>query len=262
MDIKCSHCGTEYEIDKSEFGKCVKCEICGKRFVAGVVSPRQIGGSGFHVPINNRGSVVREQPMHKKNIGIGALFLVGVIGVAVGAGAILFVGHEKFGFMQETFSTISDMVRFKNTQEFEGIVIEKLGGEKFRKEYMYGKELYFASLPQSGGFAPNVNVFMDKCTRGLLPSLSEYVNKAVKDYEAMGCNVNIIERNYDYVTMGASGGGLTFDIKIIRDESKCRFVVVTGTMRTETAIMGARKSDKEAESIVHKIVHCVHSARL
>ncbi|MGN0833946.1 MAG: PrsW family glutamic-type intramembrane protease [Kiritimatiellia bacterium] len=35
MDIKCPRCGTEYEIDKSEYGRFVKCEVCGKGFVAG-----------------------------------------------------------------------------------------------------------------------------------------------------------------------------------------------------------------------------------
>lgn len=35
MDIKCPHCGTEYEIENEDFGRFVKCEICGKGFVAG-----------------------------------------------------------------------------------------------------------------------------------------------------------------------------------------------------------------------------------
>lgn len=36
MDIKCPHCGTEYEIEKHEFGKFVTCHVCDKNFVAGV----------------------------------------------------------------------------------------------------------------------------------------------------------------------------------------------------------------------------------
>lgn len=187
--------------------------------------------------------------MHNKK-NVAALLLVGVIGVVLVAVAVF-----------SSLQALSDN-KDSTTQELDGVVIEKLGGERFRIEHMCGKKLYFASLSPSGGFAPNVNVFMDKWPSGLLPSLSEYVHKAFKDYEAMGCNVSIVERDYNYVTMSASGNGLTFDIKIIRDVSKGRFVVVTGTMRTETVIMGARKSDKEAESIVHKIVHCVHSARL
>ena len=35
MNIKCPHCGTEYDAEESEYGKFVKCEVCGKGFVAG-----------------------------------------------------------------------------------------------------------------------------------------------------------------------------------------------------------------------------------
>lgn len=35
MDIKCPHCGTEYDAEESEYGRFVKCEVCGKGFVAG-----------------------------------------------------------------------------------------------------------------------------------------------------------------------------------------------------------------------------------
>lgn len=35
MDINCPHCGTEYDAEESEYGKFVKCEVCGKGFVAG-----------------------------------------------------------------------------------------------------------------------------------------------------------------------------------------------------------------------------------
>ena len=43
MDIKCPHCGTEYDIDKSEYGRYVKCEICGKGFVAGTSASKKLG---------------------------------------------------------------------------------------------------------------------------------------------------------------------------------------------------------------------------
>lgn len=35
MTITCPHCGTEYDAEKSEYGRFVKCEICQKGFVAG-----------------------------------------------------------------------------------------------------------------------------------------------------------------------------------------------------------------------------------
>ena len=33
MDSKCPHCGTEYEIEQREIGRCVTCQVCGKGFV-------------------------------------------------------------------------------------------------------------------------------------------------------------------------------------------------------------------------------------
>lgn len=35
MDIKCPHCGTEYEVEKQDMYHYTKCEVCGKGFVAG-----------------------------------------------------------------------------------------------------------------------------------------------------------------------------------------------------------------------------------
>ena len=33
--FKCPHCGTEYDAEASDYGRFVKCEICGKGFVVG-----------------------------------------------------------------------------------------------------------------------------------------------------------------------------------------------------------------------------------
>lgn len=51
MNIKCPHCGTEYEIGQSGFGKFVNCQVCGKGFVAGV-RPRkkETRGTPLHKP--------------------------------------------------------------------------------------------------------------------------------------------------------------------------------------------------------------------
>ena len=43
MDIKCPHCGTEYEIDKSEHGRFVDCPTCGKGFVVGTSAAKKLG---------------------------------------------------------------------------------------------------------------------------------------------------------------------------------------------------------------------------
>ena len=35
MNIKCPHCGTEYEVEKKDMYRYTKCEVCGKGFVVG-----------------------------------------------------------------------------------------------------------------------------------------------------------------------------------------------------------------------------------
>ena len=41
MNIQCPHCGQDYEVEKTMYGKNVRCETCGKKFVAGVADARQ-----------------------------------------------------------------------------------------------------------------------------------------------------------------------------------------------------------------------------
>ena len=38
MDVNCPHCGTEFEAGEREYGRFVKCQICGKGFIVGSVS--------------------------------------------------------------------------------------------------------------------------------------------------------------------------------------------------------------------------------
>lgn len=38
MDIKCPHCGTEYEVEKKDMYRYTKCEVCGKGFVIGATT--------------------------------------------------------------------------------------------------------------------------------------------------------------------------------------------------------------------------------
>lgn len=55
MLIRCPHCGTEYDVDKSEMYRFVTCQVCGKGFVAGTVQQREASsteetsGSGSHL---------------------------------------------------------------------------------------------------------------------------------------------------------------------------------------------------------------------
>ena len=42
MDIICPHCGTEYDAEEGEYGRFVKCEICGNGFVAGASIAKRV----------------------------------------------------------------------------------------------------------------------------------------------------------------------------------------------------------------------------
>ncbi|MBR3222073.1 MAG: hypothetical protein IKF72_07545 [Kiritimatiellae bacterium] len=44
MNIKCPHCGTEYEITQAEYGRVVRCEVCRNEFVAGISKTSNILG--------------------------------------------------------------------------------------------------------------------------------------------------------------------------------------------------------------------------
>ena len=43
MNIKCPHCGTEYDAEENEYGRFVKCAACGKGFVAGTSIAKKLG---------------------------------------------------------------------------------------------------------------------------------------------------------------------------------------------------------------------------
>ncbi len=47
MDVKCPHCGTEYEVEQKDLHRYTQCEVCGKGFVAGAAAtPAASGRSG------------------------------------------------------------------------------------------------------------------------------------------------------------------------------------------------------------------------
>ena len=43
MNIKCPHCGTEYEVEREWYGQYTTCESCGKGFVIGTSASKQLG---------------------------------------------------------------------------------------------------------------------------------------------------------------------------------------------------------------------------
>ena len=43
MDAKCPHCGTKFDAEDSEYGRFVKCAVCGMGFIAGVLSSKHRG---------------------------------------------------------------------------------------------------------------------------------------------------------------------------------------------------------------------------
>ena len=60
MIAKCPHCGTEFDAEDSEYGRFVKCAICGKGFIAGVLSSkRRVEASWarrMKIPPNDQGA--------------------------------------------------------------------------------------------------------------------------------------------------------------------------------------------------------------
>ncbi|MGN0833945.1 MAG: hypothetical protein ACI4RD_09910 [Kiritimatiellia bacterium] len=54
MDIKCPHCGTEYEVEKKDMYHYVKCTVCGQGFVAGANANRSGSRPKQHAAIPSR----------------------------------------------------------------------------------------------------------------------------------------------------------------------------------------------------------------
>ena len=50
MNVKCPHCGTEYEAGKNQMYRYTKCSVCGKGFVAGATTSLQAGNSVAEPP--------------------------------------------------------------------------------------------------------------------------------------------------------------------------------------------------------------------
>ena len=79
MNIKCPHCGTEYEVEKKDMYRYTKCQVCGKGFVIGATKSLQTETSAHqisrmtspmvHMPEPQaRASTVSSSRMHK-NLG-------------------------------------------------------------------------------------------------------------------------------------------------------------------------------------------------
>lgn len=80
MVIQCPHCGTEYDVTHSEFGKYVKCEKCRQGFVVGQQAASKKGSTC------DAKSSSREKPQ-----GSGRLVLLKVLRFIYGFFAAIFV---------------------------------------------------------------------------------------------------------------------------------------------------------------------------
>ena len=58
MNIKCPHCGTEYEVEKQDMYRYTKCQVCGKGFVVGATSSL-LAESSVAQPSSVKPSMVR-----------------------------------------------------------------------------------------------------------------------------------------------------------------------------------------------------------
>ena len=74
VNVKCPHCGTEYEIDKGELYRYVKCEVCGKGFVSGATTSLQMNDGDAAQSMATSPGVGKEEstsaPQRKPRLGI------------------------------------------------------------------------------------------------------------------------------------------------------------------------------------------------
>ena len=73
MNIKCPHCGTEYEVEKKDMYRYTKCEVCGKGFVVGATTSmlssddaRVAAEHPTQAPTHKKFTTRREQPVQSR----------------------------------------------------------------------------------------------------------------------------------------------------------------------------------------------------
>ncbi len=142
-------------------------------------------------------------------------------------------------------------------QNLDGILIETLGGQRFEKREVNGVTAHVAILPTPSGIHANANVIFDAHS-GTLLSMEEYAQDTKKGYASMGLKSKVKEQDDDVMIVTASNDQLAYFVKVIREECKNRFVVVTGTVVDQGA--GAL-AQSEVQGIANKIERCVRSAR-
>ena len=97
MDIKCPHCGTEYEVEKKDFGKYVTCESCGKGFVVGTTTRGKSNGySGSYPGSQQKPQYEREAgQQHASGGGNKALIAIIVILLVITSSAVTYIFWER-----------------------------------------------------------------------------------------------------------------------------------------------------------------------
>lgn len=181
-------------------------------------------------------------------LGLIVLCVVGVVPIG-----LIGLTHADDEFRLRLFrrSKDSGLIEIGNKDsdliEIEGMTIRRLDGKTFERTSVLNKTTYYAALSAKGDFAANVTILMDavgsKCT-----SLDDYLVASRSQAKLIGMQYDVMEQTATTAIMSANVGALHMYQKVIRDDVRCRFVVVTGAYKDE--------SDRQ------EIRSCVDSARL
>lgn len=163
MDVKCPHCGTEYEVEKKAMYRYAKCEVCGNGFVVGTTA----GSPSADTPVNN------ESPRSAGRDGKIGVRITG--GVSSGGGRI----PRRFAGPKSVGAAVEVPKRKSVKSKIVSIVCILIGAMIAAGAVVYGGYLCFGDGPRlDRGIAHYGNGAHAKAFKLLLPLAKKGYAKA------------------------------------------------------------------------------------
>ena len=274
--VKCPHCGTEYEVTEEDMGNRTQCEMCGKMFSVmsranSVRIPLPSSSDGGTATIDRQKGIQRTEKIpqtskstRKRNIlivsGIGLIVIASVVSAFILSSLDLELSGESSS--EET-----------EVRTIEGLMIKPPEGSRFKRLLGDSKTVcYCASLPANcddewdDDPEDGPKVFINISKWNPRQNMEEFVYGLCKEFKGKEWKPVVFAVESDRALLGASGDLLGRKvaqyIKVIRDVSQNRTILITGTYSFEMLLASTKDKDPQAKKIIHTVHECVDSASL
>ncbi|MBR3222074.1 MAG: hypothetical protein IKF72_07550 [Kiritimatiellae bacterium] len=227
MNIKCPHCGTEYEVEKIDMYHYTKCGVCSKGFVIGAETSMQDSAKNHSSSDSRQRAPANRNTMKKMSmisdvaLALGVLLVLVVSAAAVG-GFCLLVGNT-YNHLDPT-TVIVEGVKI-STPKNVGSGFEKAG------DGLYTVTMYDSS---SKVIWPDTIDIMSRKEKWPMRSMDDYVSDFIAYVKKEGKRAQVIsvDENYAYIEHETSTQRCYK--KILRDVKNERFVLVSAYYNKES----------------------------